>query len=106
MNQRIRAELSKRLRSGLIAQGKGSLRHDDKYCCLGVLCLMHSEETGTYWEKGSPYCGELTLPPVVVSRWAGLSQDSMGEMACDNDDGVDFPTIANRLDSGRLGGAL
>ncbi len=64
-------------------QGRGQLRIEDAYCCLGVLCDLYSKEYGIPWTvmegielqskqykilEASSY-----LPPTVV-HWAGLEQ--------------------------------
>lgn len=81
MNREIRDRWIAALRSGKYQQGKYSLRRDERYCCLGVLCELavqdgiierydplndHVYDFGD--ENGS---SNGALPPTVV-RWAGL----------------------------------
>ncbi len=59
-------------------QGRGFLRIDDKYCCLGVLCDIYSKETGIPWNrpyKGAEYdfMGAMSFLPPSVIHWAGLT---------------------------------
>ena len=66
------------LRSGRFEQGKGSLRCGDAFCCLGVLCDLHSKAESGNWND-SNYRGRadetvgVAVPPSSVVRWAGLS---------------------------------
>lgn len=56
MKQGLKALWIGALRSGLYKQGKGTLRKDDKYCCLGVLVDIMDEE----WTRNES--GEWGLP--------------------------------------------
>lgn len=48
MNQEIKKRWVAALRSGDYKQGTGALRNaDNKFCCLGVLCDLHSKAHGT-----------------------------------------------------------
>lgn len=84
MKPEIKERWLKALRSGEYAQGANALRTFDYakdcatgHCCLGVLCDLHSKETGKQWthdyKNGQSYYfdQEGTLPP-VVRIWAGL----------------------------------
>lgn len=44
MKPEIKARWVENLRSGKYEQGRGVLRKDSEYCCLGVLCEMAAEE--------------------------------------------------------------
>ena len=51
MNQQIKQLWVNALRSGEYKQATGRLRKNDGYCCLGVLCDLHSKTTGEgHWE--------------------------------------------------------
>jgi hypothetical protein len=101
------------LTSGEFVQGKGFLRigiNDDpqqnSYCCLGVLCELHSRATGTKWEVSklnegiSTYLNAGTYLPEDVQRWAGLSgynpsYSGYGNtLSRANDKGLTFAEIA------------
>lgn len=66
------------LRSGEYKKGKYQLKNSyGEFCCLGVLCDLHSKETGENW--GIPntpstifieYLGECSTLPEEVMRWA------------------------------------
>lgn len=61
------------LRSGKYEQGKGALKQDNKYCCLGVLCELSglSEfEEGSYDED--KYFNEQGYLPEEVMKWSGV----------------------------------
>jgi hypothetical protein len=49
MNRRIKAAWVKALRSGEYEQGYHRLRHNDTFCCLGVLCDILKSEINGKW---------------------------------------------------------
>lgn len=71
MNPRIKKLWLKALRSGKYKQGQGQLKCGDKFCCLGVLCDLHSKETGEEW-LGNTYKEASNFPPCEVDQWAGF----------------------------------
>lgn len=75
MYKDIKAKWVYALRSGDYEQGLGKLRKDDKFCCLGVLCDIHSKETGTEWIKEKYFKNILLLPDIVVF-WANLKTET------------------------------
>ena len=75
MNPVIKAKWVAALRSGKYKQAQGSLRQGNKFCCLGVLCDLHSEETGNEWGRDAfefEYMGFTGTLPEEVQKWAGL----------------------------------
>ncbi len=81
MNSEIKSRWVKALRSNEYRQGVHVL-HTNKgsFCCLGVLCDLHSKETGQQWEEGQdPDCKQYgtnhTLLPRTVVEWAGVSNE-------------------------------
>lgn len=76
MNPKVKEKWVEALRSGRYKQGYQQLRcecvDDATYCCLGVLCDLHSIETGTPW-YGVSYLKEIGVLPIEVVEWAGLS---------------------------------
>jgi hypothetical protein len=62
------------LESGEYKQGTGVLRNENEFCCLGVLCDLHSRETGERWETdeypSTYYLGEMCFLPLEVADWA------------------------------------
>ena len=116
MNEEIKAQWIKALRSGEYEQGKGLLRSfKDKYCCLGVLCDLYSKDTGVEWVKswGGSIAMHLhngTTPP-KVDLWAGfVASDQydhesnvgvyriLAELADLNDNGWTFEEIADYIE--------
>ena len=82
MHAHIKEAWLQALRSGEYRQGQHALYWGEKYCCLGVLCDLHSKQTGTSWEEAPGCRFEHTymsasglLPPEVV-EWAGLDEGS------------------------------
>ena len=94
MNAQIKAKWIAALRSGKYSQTHGSLYMNSGYCCLGVLCELHSQATGGLW-IGAAYLGQEDYPPNAVIRWAGLSSPNpttpLGRLSILND-GVDKDT--------------
>ena len=71
MNQAIKAQWIAALRSGNYAQTQGMLRSDTGFCCLGILCDLHSKAgLGTWIERS--YDGNIDLLPDSVAEWAEL----------------------------------
>lgn len=103
MNPGIKDLWLEALRGGQYEQGHGRLRVGDNHCCLGVLCDLHSFETGDKWEKIEAdrwrYLGASNVIPVEVQEWAGLvseggtagynpyvgDEDNYNELAVHND---------------------
>jgi hypothetical protein len=57
------------LRSGEYTQGRGQLRIDDTFCCLGVLCEVAIKQ-GVIEDYGPDNAGL----PALVGIWAKLDQ--------------------------------
>lgn len=126
MNTEIKTKWLEALRSGEYKQGKNMLRHEDTFCCLGVLCDIHSKETGNQWkfvpesegegiwkeQKHYDYLNCTQFLPTVVSEWAGLTGESMGyqnagvflnegkqeHLSTLNDEGKSFDAIADVIE--------
>ncbi len=80
MNEDVKTEWVKRLRSGDYPQTKEHLRDDNGYCCLGVLCEVAREANVVTYERiegGTAvfhrYDGETGALPTSVRLWAGVS---------------------------------
>lgn len=78
------------LRSGEYEQGFGQLNSQNKFCCLGVLCDLHSKEKQKPFFKWHPlydnseftkmsYCNSSGELPRQVQNWAQL-QGSIPEV--------------------------
>lgn len=106
MNQEIKARWVTALRSGEYKQGIGMLRRENgDFCCLGVLCDLHSKETGNEWytEKLFSYFYYLQnkkVLPVKVQEWSGVDAPWQQHTLFDlNDRALDtFPVIAEWID--------
>ena len=90
MNERIKKLWLEALRSGEYKQTKNYLRTGDGFCCLGVLCDLHSRETGHDWDEvDGSYLYNIdddsqTLPD-DVKLWAGLNENNpQPQLADDN----------------------
>lgn len=73
MNPRVKELWMEALESGKYEQGRHRLKTlVGSYCCLGVLCVLHSQETNTPWGEKLGYLGEVTVLPSEVTKWAEL----------------------------------
>lgn len=112
MKPEIKAKWLEALRSGNYEQGKGALRRQQSFCCLGVLCDLHAKETGEQWEEEAEaehnvrmYLGEPNYLPEEVMEWAELQSPNppVGAsnlfIANHNDQGKTFPEIANLIET-------
>jgi len=82
MDSEIKQRWITALRSGEYAQGTGTLKSDQGFCCLGVLCDLYAKEAGTEWKtkyirdgRPLPYYfldGASAILPESVKEWAGL----------------------------------
>jgi len=92
MNPRIKQKWLDALRSGEYKQTTENLQDINGFCCLGVLCDLHSKERGTSWVKqidNYELYGEAQTLPLSVQEWAGLDNDVGGVVDFDYEvDGV------------------
>lgn len=111
MNQEVKKLWVDALRSGEYQQGKGSLRNDNKYCCLGVLCDLAVSSGVCKCRSGIfpgnvlyRYDSEFDVLPDSVIDWAELESKNpairadaltLGDL---NDSGRDFIFIADRIE--------
>lgn len=109
------------LRSGEYKQGKGTLRANDSYCCLGVLCDLHAKEFKKDWvlvptvnDEHYDYLGRTQFLPNEVSNWAeidyykslgytnsGMFKNDDGKdssLSTLNDEGKSFTEIADIIE--------
>lgn len=111
MNQEIKKKWVEALRSGNYPQGRGYLKCEDRYCCLGVLCQIYAEETG----KGrfeldrhdkakfmiDDAHGRYDYLPLEVTDWAGLNETNpyagQNPLAWLNDNNRTFSDIADLI---------
>ncbi len=100
MNPETKEKWVDALRSGRYKQGVDCLRtHDDRYCCLGVLC----DVTGTRWRPHTLHdryvCeGESLVMPRPLIVKTGLSRRECGDLAHMNDTGSSFSEIAEYIE--------
>lgn len=101
MNIEIKAKWVAALRSGDYQQGHDQLRTpENTFCCFGVLCDLHSKETGTEWQEGYMYMLNVGILPQPVANWADMKyffqEDKLMEM---NDENLDtFEVIADYIE--------
>ena len=65
MNKELIKKWVAELRSGKYKQGKGLLRHNGRYCCLGVLgdVLVKQDPKSYCWGSESKYVGRQFISP-------------------------------------------
>lgn len=107
MNAEVKAAWVAALRSGEYRQGRGALRQAGqdgipRFCVLGVLCDLHSAETGRPWENskddGFTYDNLQGLVSSDVQSWAGharlnnarLQSDDHSYQIADWNDGIEL----------------
>ncbi len=75
MNPEIKAAWLEALRSGRYKQGRGSLRENDEYCCLGVLCdiVPKAEWNGDEVCYGPEH--EYGILPTTLATELGIDED-------------------------------
>ena len=100
MNKQVKDKLVKALRSGEYKQCQNQLKWRGGFCCLGVLCDIHSKETGTPWE-GESYLGDNVELPGKVTDWSGL--DATGELKenVTTENGTDCDSLVDLNDFGK-----
>lgn len=106
MNAAIKQQWIDALRSGDYQQATGSLRTEEGFCCLGVLCDLHRKAINkkkARWEKIThfgtfTYIGDADILPQDVIDWAGLKNADpicgVGSLSGHNDNGKSFCEIA------------
>ncbi len=88
MNADVKKAWLEALRSGEYKQAQGTLRREDSYCCLGVLCDVYrksginndanwrrNESTLTYNFTAGLTGGVAFVPPTPVIDWAEMNYD-------------------------------
>lgn len=109
MNPDVKAKWVSALRSGEYKQARRELKSEtNRFCCLGVLCDLHSKTTGDLWSDGGAYLGENALLPEKVRAWAGLGSRYGGAVSISstckaltthNDCGLSFEKIADAIEA-------
>jgi hypothetical protein len=89
MDAELKAKWIGALRSGEYKQGRGKFEHEDKYCCLGVLCVVGGIK---------PIDGD------GIGNWS-FTIDAIGNsgdphvLASMNDEGKSFTEIADYIEA-------
>lgn len=80
MHKHIAGKWVQALRSGDYKQTTGHLRTDEGFCCLGVLCDLHRQESDGAWHTNGAQMRyklpsgdwDYALLPETVQEWAGM----------------------------------
>lgn len=115
MDPFIKEQWCAALESGTYTQGTGSLRHAEKYCCLGVLCeILHiphtinKSESVNFYDYDTTYAGEISTLPQIAIDLSGLSSSNPSisiesdryfgnTLASLNDEGMPFNNLAQLI---------
>lgn len=78
MHKQIAEMWTSALRSRKYAQGSFVLLNKNQFCCLAVLCDIHSKQTGNGWcdveeSEEKTYLGESNFLPPEVVEWSGMN---------------------------------
>ena len=105
MNKEIKEKWVKALRSGEYDQTRRALHDKNGFCCLGVLCDLHSKESGERWvserdgDSKLTYMGWVGILPGSVEDWANVRSLDMENLAHLNDNLFkDFAQIADYIE--------
>lgn len=115
MKEHVKDKWVKALRSGKYKQGKNTLHEvngQPSFCCLGVLCDLYQKlqkrakkRIAKVSQHGRhiSYDDHVNYLPESVQQWAGMKNNRgfvPGGKSLDarNDDGVQFPAIADIID--------
>jgi hypothetical protein len=114
MNQEIKAQWVAALRSGSYQQTRAYLNDARGFCCLGVLCDIHAQATGSAWvdfddgEGIKAYGRTTSVLPRAVINWAGVEDHNGGQVRIGgvsahlpghNDAGRTFSQIADAIEA-------
>lgn len=97
MTPELKEKWAAALESGEYEQAQGKLRdHDDRMCCLGVLCHLVDQSR---WKRFNPasawlHLGEEGIPRLDFLLNLGISSETAEGLAEQNDAGVTFREIA------------
>jgi hypothetical protein len=99
MKTEIAEDWAAALRSGKYKQGKGWLRKDDRFCCLGVLCdITVGKWSPSGGMPGTYSClGSDTFLPCKLQVECEIDSDLVIELTWANDSGKSFNGIADMI---------
>lgn len=92
MEKAIKDKWIDELKSGNFTKGSGYLRHDNRYCCLGVLCEINKELLGKDWVNDT-FGGDRHYISETDSLALELPLDIRNELAAINDRTSSFDEV-------------
>lgn len=108
MDPALKAQWLDALRSGNYRQGRGELRCNDNYCCLGVLCKIgpteevvgrtYDTERGHFVSYDYTFEGKSCLDSLIPESYTNMPDDIQRFLANMNDVGETFETIADWIE--------
>lgn len=115
MNSQVKEKWVAALRSGDYQQGTNSLRSNQGFCCLGVLCDLYAKEHNENWEYVNAYSEQNTKAkdswyfqeetqflPEKVMNWAQLEDNNPEVEILDKDDNLlEYEVLSHMNDVGK-----
>ena len=115
MNSQVKEKWIAALRSGEYQQGINSLRSNQGFCCLGVLCDLYAKEHNENWEHVNAYSEQNTKAedswyfqeetqflPEKVMNWAQLEDNNPEVEILDKDDNLlEYEVLSHMNDVGK-----
>ena len=115
MNSQVKEKWVAALRSGEYQQGINSLRSNQGFCCLGVLCDLYAKEHNENWEYVNAYSEQTTKAkdswyfdeerqflPWKVMNWAGIEDENPEVKIVDEDGNVlEYEILSYMNDMGK-----
>ncbi len=111
MDKKVKKQWVAALRGGKYKQTKSTLRDEDGYCCLGVLCQLHSDIVGVaeFVKTGEyTYLDTPAVLPSEVRDWADIKfangprvtiNGEILSLSHHNDTGRTFDQIADAIEA-------
>lgn len=96
MKTEVKKKWLKALRSGKYEQGRGQLRFNNEFCCLGVLACVVDRDEKTWYAEDGGFGYEASQQQRLTGR---LSRATVNQLIRMNDtDSKSFKAIANWID--------
>lgn len=79
MKDEIKKKWLSEMKSGKYKHVGHCIKCGDMYDAMGILCLIHSEETKTEWQDNL-YMGCYVAAPKAVLEWSGLTESQQSQI--------------------------
>lgn len=95
MKTEVKKKWLKALRSGKYEQGRGQLRFNNEFCCLGVLACVVDPEAKT-WRYEDGQVGPFAAQRRLIGKLSNVNIDRLIDL--NDTQGKSFKSIANWID--------